>query len=355
MYPNGTRAGFKTVFLFRMALEFKPQVTPQAPAGNTPSNGAAPAPRPNARRKRSIWLWATLVSVLVLGGLSAYLWHVNQEQIEIIEDLTLNKDELEAEIRQLDQRVQTLDTQLAQANQNLEAKEAEMENLLEKIAFLQQQVQTHIRQGRVVETERDRYQGLSQQLAYYNTKYQRQIEELKRENARLTAQVDSLRGQTGTLTEQAESLRTVATSAQTVLEGSRVLSIVNARVVGVNRTRETEGPALKARDAKTLVRICLTLAPSTLVEKGPRTVYAIINGPNNSNQAVVNPAHTGSFEMAGQLMQHSAKGNVDYQGRATSLCMEYPLPEATELEPGRYVIRFYADGYRLGQQEFTIE
>jgi uncharacterized protein YlxW (UPF0749 family) len=334
-----------------MALEFKPQVTPPAPA----APAAAGAPARKNKRRRGFWVWTTLISVVVLGGTATYLAYVNREQAEIINDLTLNKDELEAEIRQLDQRVQTLDSELTRANQNLEAKQAEMENLLEKIAFLQQQVATYIRQGRVVEAERDRYQGLSQQLAYYNTKYQREIEVLKQENARLRAQVDSLQSQTGSLALRADSLQGVANTAQTELQGSRVLAIVDCRFIGVNRSRETEGPTLKARDVKDLLRVCITLAPNTLAPKGPRPVYAILFGPNNSNQPVINPANTGSFEHQGQLLQFSARGQVDYQGRATSLCMEYRLPEGERLAEGRYVARIYTDGFLLGQHALTIE
>jgi peptidoglycan hydrolase CwlO-like protein len=322
-----------------------------APSPDTPSV------RPDRRTR--VLRWVLLLVALLSVGLGVglvLLWSRLQETETLVEELSLDKQELETEIRDLDDRMQALDKQLAEANRNLEAKTAEVERLLRDIAYLNSQVQGLIRLGRITEQERDRYQGMSEQLAYYNTKYRGEIAKLQRENDSLRVQVSSLAQGRDSALSIARDAQDRASMAETQLEGSRALAAVNLRAVAVKRTTERVGPALKARDIQDELRICGELAPNSAAPRGERLLHLVLLGPNTRTQTVRNTTNPGcSFTFGGQLLSCSAFLQTQYQGRATPICVRYRLAEGERLPVGTYVAQLYADGFRLGETTFTVE
>jgi myosin heavy subunit len=283
-----------------------------------------------------------------------YIW-LAEEQQEVIEQLTISREELETEIRQLDDRMGRLDGELAQANANLAEKEARVQQLLKDIAYLQTQVQVYIRQGQMAEADRDRYQGMYEQLNFYNTKYRKEIAQLREENERLRQQLASSQTANDSLREQTDQIRTELNQAQITLESSRALSASNWRLIAVKRTREVEGNTLKARDLTDELKICLTVGPNPAAERGNRTVYITVNGPNSRTRLVEGSQTAGTFEYNGQIVLASAQTALNYTGQESAVCARLRVPEGFRFEEGAYVVAAYADGFRLGETRLVVE
>jgi len=75
----------------------------------------APTPPPPRSRSR-MWVGALLVLFLSAFAATVYYYLENEEKAQIIDDLTLGQEELEAELKDLEGRTDALDAALAESN-----------------------------------------------------------------------------------------------------------------------------------------------------------------------------------------------------------------------------------------------
>lgn len=313
-------------------------------------------PEPTAPRRSRLrnLLVAALLLLAVTGGFLVYFFLEVEEQRGIIEELTLSQEDLEAEIKDLDATMEQLDAELAEANADREQKEQRIEQLLKQISYLQSQVQVYIKRGKLMEQEKERYQGMYEQLMFYNKKYRREIAALKAENEALRGQVAALSGDLDSLENKTQELQNTVTEQEITIESSKALTAINFRFFGVKRRdNAVEGNPLEARDIRKAFRVCFTVPKNPAAETGRREIFLVIDGPEG---IVKNFGETsGYFEYNRKKKIYSAATTVRYNGRNLPVCIDYDLPEAFRFPEGRYTIAVYSEGFKLGQEQLVVE
>jgi len=141
--------------------------------------------------------------------------------------------------------------------------------------------------------------------------------------------------------------------AEKVAEASKLrasfvrISAVNGRGKEVVESSRTyKGRQMKA------VKVVLTLAENTLTQKGMRTVYLQILGPNK--QPIFDVAKgSGTFLVAGEEQFYTSKQEILYDNKEQALIFFFEKGSA--FSPGRYEVKLFIDSYALSGSSFTIQ
>ncbi len=116
------------------------------------------------------------------------------------------------------------------------------------------------------------------------------------------------------------------------------------------RTRGREETTDRASRAEQ-IKVCFTIAENPIAPAGNIRVYMRIAAPNG-NILRISDEDAQSFTHGTDTLQFSASAVVDYQNRATPVCLYWQ--RLTEFEPGLYMVSLYTDEYKLGETAITL-
>ncbi len=188
----------------------------------------------------------------------------------------------------------------------------------------------------------------------------RQLDHLRRVTQSYVLQIDSLHQVNTALKEEniriqrdyeRESERSTKLTQVTeeLSEKVEIASQLRAYQTVAHGIRERRGDREDATDRARRtdrIRICFTISENRIVPVGPKTVYARIANPNNE----ILSRGTGdayAFIHNGELIQYSVKKEINYRGRAETICMYWDKIE--DFESGTYNIALFVDDYEIGQ------
>lgn len=167
------------------------------------------------------------------------------------------------------------------------------------------------------------------------------------ENTDLKTAKTNLEGEIAAVTLEKEGLAEKVAEASKLKASFVRISAINGRgkeVVESNRT-------YKGRQVKA-VKVVLTLAENTLAQKGMRTVYLQILGPNK--QPIFDVAKgSGTFLVAGEEQFYTSKQEVLYDNQEQALIFLFDKGSAFSL--GRHEVKLFIDSYALTGSSFTIQ
>lgn len=101
------------------------------------------------------------------------------------------------------------------------------------------------------------------------------------------------------------------------------------------------------------IRICFTLGENPLVASGKKNIYIRLVRPDN---IVVLKSKYDTFVFNGQTLPFSLREDVDYQGKAMKVCVDWTKKDTDkQAMKGKYMVTVFADDKEIGTGSFDLK
>ena len=239
--------------------------------------------------------------IVVLVGVLIYVW---VDRNSMINDLTVDKETLTAEMVQLQEDYSNLSSTNDTLNNELMLEREKVAQLLERVKKTEANNRAKLRKyEKELGTLRSIMRGYIKQidsLNTLNTTLRKEAAVAKKEARESRNRYENLKSTTEDLGKQVE--------LGSVVKG-RGVSMIAVTETGKETERSSRTAKLKA---------CLNLVENALAKKGPRTVYIRVKGPDG---ILMTSGQQQLFTSAGEQMIYSASRQVDYQGAEVEVCV----------------------------------
>ena len=281
---------------------------------------------------KKIIIALSAVAVVLLG----VLIYVFVDRNSIINDLTIEKDDLTAQMVELQNDYANLST----ANDTLNA-ELMLEK--EKVAQLIERVKKTEASNKAKLLKYERELGT---LRTIMRGYIKQIDSLNTLNNELRVAAATAKKEAKESKNRYENLRSTTEELGKQVELGAIIKGRGMTVVAVNANgKETD------RSSRTVkLKACLNLVENSIARKGPKTVYIRVKGPDGILMTQ-NPMQM--FTLSGEEMIYSASREVDYQGSEVEICIYFDNPE--QFVKGVYNVEAYTTETKLGSADLLLK
>lgn len=277
-------------------------------------------------------MYALAAVAVVLAGALAYIWY---QKSSLVNELTLEKEELTEQMIALQNDYATLSSDYDDINLQLDSSRLEVQLLIDKITQTEATNRTKIRQ----------YERELGTLRSIMKNYIVQIDSLNTLNKQLTADAAAARREAAeSRRKQQELNKTVEELTGQVAAGS----VIKARGIRIEAYNASD----KVTDRSSrVVRLLTTLSlvENDLAPKGPVRVYIRVKGPDGI--LLTNDTQR-TFEVNGEPMICSASREIDYQGKEVELSIY--LNDITGYVKGIYTVEAYTEQTLLGSAELML-
>ncbi len=272
-----------------------------------------------------------VVLIIVLGWL---LYDRKQEAIKL-EEVTMEKFQLIREFEDLSTEYNHLRTDNDSMNIELEARQEEIDNLIDELN------RTRINSNHTINQYRRELGTLRDVLKSYVV----QVDSLNQDNIRLREENLQARQQAARFETALQEERQVKEDLTARVElGSRltienlIASPISLRGRETNRMRRIEQ-----------VQVCFTLRRNAIAEAGMRTMYIRLKRPDN----LVLASSADNIMMVDENPTvFTASRDINYENVDIDVCIYYD--DDGSLISGTYQAEVFTDGYRVGFTEFSI-
>lgn len=283
-------------------------------------------------KKFKIIIGVLSAAVAVLAIVLIYVW---SDRNSYINELTIDKENLTAEMLQLQQDY----AQLSSTNDTLN-NEILLER--EKVAQLIERVQKTEATNKAMLRKYEKELGTLRSIM---RNYIKQIDSLNTLNNTLRAEAAEAKQQARESNSRYENLKSTTEELGKQVE---LGSIVKGR--GLVMTGVTESGKETDRSSRTSkLKACLNLVENSIAKKGPRSVYIRVKGPDGILMTA-DQQHLFTFE--GEQMIYSASREVDYQGAEVEVCIYFDPGQ--KLTKGVYSVEAYTEEARLAATDMLL-
>ncbi len=264
-------------------------------------------------------------AIVLLAGILIY---VVVDRNSIINDLTVDKETLTAEMVQLQSDYSALSSTNDTLNNELMLEKEKVAQLIERVKQTEAKNKAQLRKyEKELGTLRAIMRGYIKQidsLNTLNTNLRKEAVAAKKEARESRKKYDNLKSTTEELGKQVE--------LGSIVKG-RGLTMVAVTETGKETDRSSRTAKLKT---------CLNLVENTLAKKGPRTVYIRVKGPDG---ILMTSGQQQIFTVGGEQMIYSASRVVDYQGAEVEICIYFSAGE--KFTKGVYTVDAYTTEGKL--------
>ncbi|WP_108869478.1 hypothetical protein [Aquimarina aquimarini] len=196
------------------------------------------------------------------------------------------------------------------------------------------------------------------------SRYRREVGKLKKERERLFKLADSLTTANTQLTTDLDSTSTalnqriiLADSLQTqnsklaeIVERGSALTAANIKAEGVRvrNSGKITGASKASRAEK--VRVCFTLSPNKLTEKGDKDLFVQVINPENT---LIGDKIAVNFDKGNAILTYSGRNKVFYENEALDVCILVDAAEG-ELVKGNYIVNLFSGPRMVSNTQFEL-
>ncbi|MBR1878960.1 MAG: hypothetical protein IJ814_08180 [Paludibacteraceae bacterium] len=303
--------------------------------------------------KKTFWVIVAIL-VIALAALAFLFFHQNKEMTELVEQMTIEKEELQEEYEDLAIQFD--------GYQTLDIKNDSLQDLLSRE---QQRVQDLLEELRITKvTNARRIAELKKELATVRTvmkDYVRQIDSLNATNARLTQENIRVTAENRQMREQNTQLEQANTALTETVTRAAMLKVTSCTLTLLNK-----------RDHKTKIvsqahklQFDFTIAENITCTPGMKNLYVQVRDPQGGLLGYTAPAeaeegaeaaednNTQTFEFENERIPYSLTQEFEYTGEeyhGTCYC-----PVDAEIVKGFYTVDFFCDGNLIGSYPIQIK
>jgi myosin heavy subunit len=300
------------------------------------------APQKSEQGKNLILV--VLVLLVLISGVKLYLDHL--EKGKQTEEITVLTEENNA----LSTRLDSVETQLELRIQELEKLGANVTEL----RFLQDQLiqekkSNTQRSAREIAALNQRINDLSTLLVQKD----KEIDELQTRYQALSSENETLKSTQSEMEKEVASINLQKQELATKVAEASKLKLSAIRISGINaRGKElAAGKAFKNKQLKG-IQVVAKLAENTVAEKGSRTAYLQVIGPNKLPLFDLAKG-SGSFNWSGEEEFYTTKQEFWFDTNEQTLVFFYE--KGSPYPVGTYEIKLYVDKQYIGSGSFVID
>ncbi len=280
--------------------------------------------------KTTMFILIGVIVVLVI--VLAFVWI---QRSSLIKDLNLEKEDLTAQLIELQNDYEGLYSDYETINMQLDSSREEVAQLIERIKTTEATNRTKIRQ---YEKELGTLRSIMKNYIY-------QIDSLNTLNQKLTADAAAARREAAESKKKSEELsKTVESLSDKVASGS----VIKGRGLQIDAYNSSN----KVTDRSSrVVRLLTTisLVENELATRGPVRVYIQVKDPDG---VLLTNSSSREFTVNGTPMIASASREVDYQGTEVELSIY--LNDIDEYVKGIYTVEAFTEKGSLGTAELML-
>ena len=277
-----------------------------------------------------------IVLAAVAAALLAGLLTMMSKKNALVKDLNIDKQNLTNELIALHGDYESLSTTNAAINDSLNVEKEKVGQLIERLQKTEATNRAKIRE----------YEKELGTLRSIMKGYIKQIDSLNTLNISLRNEATAARKEAQESKRQYEDLRTTTEQLSQKASAGAVVKGRGFNLVAINESNKVTDRSSRARK----LRACLSLIENSIAERGYRTVYIRVKGPDG----VLMTDDSGKvFTCGGEQMIYSASREVDYQGDEVEICIYFANSQG--FEKGKYTVDLYTDETRLGTAEMILK
>jgi len=272
------------------------------------------------------------VVAVILAAVLAWIW---VDRSGIINELTVEKEQLTTAMYELRDDYQSLNTNNDSLNAELAREREKVEQLIERVQKTEATNRIKIRD----------YEKELGTLRSIMRSYIMQIDSLNTLNITLRKDVAIARDEVKQTLAKYDDLQTTADEYAKKVEIGSVLKGRGFILTAINSSDKDTDRSSRTAKLKT----CLNLVENSIAVKGPRRIYIRVKGPDgilmtNSQQQV--------FTSAGEQMIYTAVREVDYQGSELEVCIFFASSHS--YVKGVYNVDVYTEEGKLGSTDLLL-
>lgn len=269
---------------------------------------------------------------IILAGLFIFVYSKNKN---LINDLTIEKDQLTQQFVELQDDYSTLSSNNDSLNVQLDREREKVGQMIERMKKTDATNRAKIR-------EYEKELGTLRSIMRH---YIIQIDSLNTLNIALRKDAAVAREQAEKSKAQYEELsRTTDEYAKQIEKGS-VIKGRGVTLVAINSSNKETDRSSRVEKLKT----CLNLVENSIAKKGPKRVYIRVKGPDG---ILMTGDRQQIFEFGGEQMIYSASREVDYQGQEVEICIYFDNNQP--YVKGVYTVDAYTTEEKLGSADLLL-
>jgi len=291
--------------------------------------------------KKSIFWSIIVLLVLALGALFFLYWTQRTEMTELVEQMTIEKEQLQEEYEDLAIQFD--------GYQQMDIKNDSLQDLLSREQQRVQDLLEELRQTKASNARR--IAELKKELATVRMvmqDYVRQIDSLNATNARLTDENRQLVQTNEQMRDENTQLTTANAELTETVTRAAMLEMSSCMLVTLNKNDKKTKMAGSIRK----FQFDYVIAKNITCQPGLKFLYARVMDPEG-NLLDEREEHVFAFESA--EIPYSIRQQIEYTGEAYSGSCFCSLAENEEVKKGFYTVDFFCDGNLIGSFPFQVK
>ena len=291
--------------------------------------------------KKSV-VYTIFAILLVLVAVLAYLFLSQRKEMnEMVEQMTIEKEELEDEYEDLAIQFD--------GYQQMDIRNDSLQDLL---AREQQRVQDLLEELRTTKASNARrIAELKKELATVRAvmkDYVRQIDSLNATNARLTVEYQQVRQENQQYRSRNEELTQANTELTETVTRAAMLEVTSSTVTMLNKNDKKTRMSSHARK----LQFDFVIAKNITCTPGMKDLYVRVITPAGE---LMDESESKLFAFESGEIPYSLTQQIEYSGEAYSGTCYCPLGEGEKVQPGFYTVDFFCEGNLIGSFPFQLK
>ena len=286
--------------------------------------------------------WTVIITAaVIIIGLAVLYFSQRSEMTELVEQMSLEKEELQEEYEDL-----------AIQFDGYQRMDIHNDSLQDLLSREQQRVQDLLEELRVTKaTNARRIAELKKELATVRAvmqDYVRQVDSLNMTNRRLTAENIQVRAENKQVKTRNEELTQANTKLTETVTRASMLEITGCTMTTLNK----KGKKTRIVGNIKKLQFDYVLAKNITCEPGWKELYARVMDPEGN---LLDEQEGKVFAFENQEIAYSLVQQIEYTGESYSGVCFCSLGEEEKVKGGFYTIDFFCDGNLIGSFPFQIK
>ncbi len=279
---------------------------------------------------------AMIILAAVAVVLAGVLVYVYLDRGKLIDNLTIEKDQLTQQMVDLQNDYSTLSSNNDSLNVQLDREREKVEQLIERVKKTEATNRSKIK-------EYEKELGTLRSIMRH---YIIQIDSLNTLNIALRQDAAVAREDAKKTKQQYEELSKTTDEYAKQIEKGAVIKGRGVAMTAINSSNKDTDRSSRAVKLKT----CLNLVENSIAKRGTRTIYIRVKGPDG---ILMTGSQQQIFDLAGEQVIYSASRDVDYQGSEVEVCIYFDSQKG--YSKGVYTVDAYTSEGKLGSADLLLK